>query len=157
MVFGIAAIGFYWCSAALQAQEATGRVFVNVLAPDKSVKDRPFTASAVCDGRIVFQQDGSLDSPPNKDSVSLDKLPLGMCDFRVECEGMLTEVKRGVQVFERDRIVEMVLKPGEGVHIVELAVGGLAREEVAARLRALEEGLEKLKEKVNSLPQPHQE
>ncbi len=141
------------CAASLQAQEARGRVYAVVLALDKSFKDRPFTASAICDGRIVYQQDGSLEAPPNKESVTLGGLPLGICDVRVETEGMFTEVKKGVQVFEQDRRVEFVLRPGEGVHIVEIAEGGLAREEVAARLRALEAGLEQIKGEIKSLSQ----
>ncbi len=139
-------------TAAVRAQEPQGRIWVNVLAPDKSFQNHPFTASAICDGRIVFQQDGSLEAPPNKDSVGLDRLPPGQCDVRVESEGLVTEVKRGVQVFDRDRTVEITLRPGEGVHVVELAEGGLAREEVAARLRALEAELVKVQAAIDERP-----
>lgn len=156
-VLGVFAVVAFGGLVPVLAQEPPGRLFVNVLAPDRSLKDHPFTASAVCDGRIVFQQDGSLSAPPNKGGVRLDRLPLGLCDVRVESEGLVTEVKRGVQVFERDRTVEVVLRPGQGVHIVEFAEGGLAREEVAARLRALEADMEKVKGELDALSKRPQE
>ncbi len=156
-ILGVVVIGLLCGAAPIRAQELEGRLWVNVLAPDKSFNNHPYTASAICDGRVVFQQDGSLTAPPNKQGVRLDQLPVGLCDVRVESEGLVTEVKRGVQVYDRDRTVEIVLRAGEGLHVVELAEGGLAREEVAARLRALEGSVGKLESEVKSLssrPQP---
>ncbi len=136
------------------AEEAHGRVIVKILAPDKTFKSHPVSVSAVIDGRIHFQRDVSLEAPPNKAAVILDELPIGTCDVRVEGEGLITEVKRGVQIFERDREVEIVVRPGEGVHIVELAIGGLAREEVAARLRRLEETTAQLEKQMAERASP---
>lgn len=45
------------------------------------------------------------------------------------------EVKRGIRVFGRQKTeLTFDVRPGRGVHIVEFAKGGLARQEVAARL-----------------------
>ena len=47
--------------------------------------------------------------------------------------------------------MSIVVRPGTGVHIVEFAVAGLSREEVAARLRALEAETTKLRAAIEAL------
>ena len=83
---------------------------------------------------------------PNTVSVGAQSQPLGQYDVRVEGEGFVTETKRGVQLASRQNLtLQFVLRPGEGAHVVEFAEGGLAREEVAARIVALEAELAKLR------------
>jgi hypothetical protein len=65
---------------------------------------------------------------------------------------VISEVKRGVQVFPgKDGSLMAVVRPGKGVHIVEYAVGGLAREEVAARLNKLDTQVAQLQSAVAQL------
>ena len=45
----------------------------------------------------------------------------------------------------RNLTLQFVLRPGEGAHVIEFAEGGLAREEVAARIAALEAEVARLK------------
>lgn len=52
---------------------------------------------------------------------------------------MLTQVKRGLLVTAQNQnSVRFVMELGEGVRTVEYSTGALAREEVAARLSALD-------------------
>ncbi len=128
------------------AQDAKpGRVGVYILAPDGALAGRPAMVSAIYDGNVVDQQEILLSEAPNKAWVALEKLAPALHDVRVEGEGFITEVKRGIHIFPgRDTTLQFVVKPGQGVHIVEYAVGGLAREEVAARLGKLESAVGKL-------------
>ncbi len=141
-----------WVGAALTAsllvaagplaadEEGYGRLFALVKVADNALVDVPVMGSAIReDGRVVDQNEKLLVRAPNVVSLALDDLPAGLYDVRVEGDGLVTEVKRGVWVFAgRDSELNFVLRPGSGVHVVEYAVGGLSREEVAARLSKLE-------------------
>ena len=97
----------------------------------------PVMISALRSGQIVNQ--GETLVAGGNSALKLGELPVGTYDVRVEGEGIMTEVKRGVRVFEgRQAPVEFVIRPGKGVRIVEYSTGGLAREEVATRLDRLE-------------------
>ncbi len=134
----VSALAAFALAAPGLAQPEYGRLAVGILSPDAFV-GRPVMVSAVQDGRIVTQYEVNLSKAPNKAHVTLDRLAPGTADVRVEGDGLVTEVKRGVQVFAgRDGLLQFVVQPGEGVHTVEYAIGGLAREEVAARLMKLE-------------------
>jgi hypothetical protein len=98
--------------------------------------------SAIGGGKVVTQYEVLLVESPAPAGTTLDSLPPGQYDVRIEGDGLVTEVKRGVQVFpRRDGSLNAVVRPGQGAHIVEYATGGLAREEVAARLAKLEAAL----------------
>jgi hypothetical protein len=115
-------------------QRATINVFLQVSA--QALSGRPALVSAIRDGRIVEEHEVPLTTGRDFNS---DSIKVGVYDVRVEGEGLLTEVKRGVRVFagqKTDLIFQV--KPGKGVHIVEYATGALPREEVAARLEKLE-------------------
>lgn len=90
--------------------------------------------SVLGDGAVVKQQEVEVSGlPPNF------TLPVGVYDVRVEGAGIVTVVKRGVHVTAKASTkVIAPMRPGQGVRIVEYATGGLAREEVAARLAKLE-------------------
>jgi hypothetical protein len=92
--------------------------------------------SAIRDGNIIEQEEVPLSEGRELGS---DNMRPGVYDVRVEGEGIVTEIKRGIHVFNGQR-TEIVfdVRPGKGVHIVEYATGGLSREEVAARLAKLE-------------------
>ncbi len=133
--------------------EKPGRLVVSMKAADASLDDRPVMVSAIRDGRIVNQYEVFLDGPPQQAGVTLDGLAPGEYDVRIEGDGVVTEVKRGVLVFaNRDGSLRAMVRPGQGVHIVEYATGGLSREEVAARLAKLESSVEELK-KATDKPQ----
>lgn len=124
----------------LAAEPATGRLWAVVKVSDNSIAEVPARASVVtADGRLLDYAEELLSRSPNVSSHLLEGLPEGTYDVRVEGEGLVTEVKRGVPVFAgRDERVQFVVRPGEGLHVVEYAVACLSREEVAKRLAHLE-------------------
>ena len=120
---------------------------VNVQAAQKeheAVKDHPVMISIVKDGQVVDQKEVKIGFGPNF------KVEPGLYDVRLEGDGMVTLVKRGIHVFEGKStdIVGGPMQAGKGVHIVEFAVGGLAREEVAARLARLDSEVAELKKEI---------
>lgn len=124
-----------------------GRLWVIVKVADNALAETPARASIVTpDGELVDYAEELLVRSPNTQSFLLDQLEAGVYDVRVESEGAVTEVKKGVPVFaDRDERVSIVIRPGQGVHIVEYAVAGLSREEVAVRLAKLEAATEQLR------------
>ncbi len=137
----------------LSAEPTTGRLWVIVKVSDNALADTPARASAVTpDGELVDYAEEFLVRAPNTQSLLLDGLEAGVFDVRVEGEGMITEVKKGVPIFAgKDERVTIVVKPGTGAHIVEFAVAGLSREEVAARLRSLEAETKTLRAELEAL------
>ncbi len=137
----------------ISAEASTGRLFVVVKVSDNVIADRPARASVVTpDGRLLDYDEKLLSRAPNVASFMLEGLAEGTYDVRVEGEGLITEVKRGVPVFAgRDENVQIVVKPGEGIHIVEYAVACLSREEVAARLAHLEAETTRLRSELEAL------
>ncbi len=83
------------------------------------------------------------------------EFPPGAYDIRIEGEGIVTEMKRGVLVTPGNTTrVTLEVKAGKGVHIVEYATGSLPREEVAVRLQALEAAVSKLTAAVEGMKKP---
>jgi hypothetical protein len=145
LVAGLIGAGLYAGSGEAFAQERPGRLNVALRVADNTVRDRPVMVSAIGNGRVVTQYEVLLVQLPNEAHVLLDSLPTGQYDVRVEGDGVVTEVKRGVEVFSgRDGSLIAIVRPGQGAHIVEYATGGLAREEVAARIAKLEAAVAEL-------------
>ncbi len=125
----------------------TRDLWVIVKVADNALVDTPVMVSAIRDGEVVAQDEELLVKAPNAVSVKAGELPPGRYDIRIEGAGFVTEVKRGVHLFaDRNAQLTAVVRPGEGVHIVEYATGGLAREEVAARLEKLEAAVARLQQ-----------
>jgi|SRR6266852_7932991 len=138
-------LSILFLASACAAVAQPGRLNVSVKSLDAALKDHTFMVSAIGNGAIVRQYEVLLNSRGDANTI-LNDLPPGSYDVRVEGEGAITEVKRGVQVFPgKDGSLTAVLRPGKGVHIVEYAIGGLAREEVAARLAKLDAEVAALK------------
>ncbi len=137
----------------LAAEPSTGRLFVVVKVSDNALAELPARASAITpEGRLVDYAEELLSRAPNVQSFMLEPLPEGQYDVRVEGEGLVTEVKRGVPVFAgRDERVQVVVRPGEGLHVVEYAVACLSREEVAKRLAQLEAETSRLRAELEGL------
>jgi len=115
-------------------QRASIAVFLQVSA--EGYAGRPALVSAIRDGRIVEQHEAALTTGT---AMEGDSIRIGVYDVRVEGEGLVTEVKRGVHVFAGQKTdLTFQMRTGKGVHIVEYATGALPREEVAARLEKLE-------------------
>jgi hypothetical protein len=124
-----------------QAQEP-GRFKVAVEPSDNSLEGRPVMMSVIRAGKVVAQSEDrirrSMASNWLGASENFSSDP-GVYDVRIEGEGIITEVKRSVQLVRNlDTPVTFVARPGKGVHIVEYATGGVTREEIAARLEKLE-------------------
>jgi hypothetical protein len=101
----------------------------------------PALVSVLRDGRIVRQQEVVLEQG-SAIWCCIRQLESGSYDVRVEGEGLVTQAKRGFLVIDgQDVSVTFIVRPGRGMHVVEYSEGGLAREEVAVRLSALEAGL----------------
>ncbi len=131
------------------AAAQTRDLWVIVKVADNVLVDTPVMVSAIRDGEVVGQDEELLVRAPNAVSVKAGELPPGLYDVRIEGAGFVTEVKRGVHLFaDRNAQLTAVVRPGEGVHIVEYATGGLAREEVAARLAKLEADVAQLQQAV---------
>ncbi len=152
LAVGIALIALALAVQPAAAQQQTGRLVMNVLAADNALQNRPVMVSAIVGGTIADQKEVLLDRAPNTAGVVLQRVPAGTCDVRVEGDGIVTEVKRGVQIFAgRDAELKAVVRPGQGVHTVEYATGGLSREEVAARLAGLEATTAAIRKTVDQL------
>ena len=121
--------------------------FAITMKSGPNLKDHPVMMAAIGNGAIVSQKEIFL-----KDGdtwATVDNISPGTYDVRIEGEGVVTEVKRGVQMFPgKQSDLAFLLRPGAGVHIVEYAIGGLAREEVAARLQRLDAAVADLQKKV---------
>lgn len=129
----------------VHAQE-TATIYAVLHASDDQLAGMPAMATFLRDGEIVFQGETVLVRGPNTVSVGAQSQPFGQYDVRVEGEGFVTETKRGVQLASRQNLtLQFILRPGEGAHVVEFAEGGLAREEVARRLGALEAEIAELR------------
>ena len=132
--------------ASLWAQN--GRFAITVKSVP-ALKDHPVMLAAIGNGAIVSQREIFLQQDNTWSTV--DNIPPGTYDVRIEGEGLVTEVKRGVQMFPgKQSDLAFLLRPGSGVHIVEYAIGGLAREEVAARLQRLDAAVAELQKKVGA-------
>jgi hypothetical protein len=118
----------------------------------QALKDRAVMVSVIHDGAVLRQTETGLNS-----NVRFP-LPVGLYDVRLEGDGMETLVKRGIHVTanETTQIVGGPMRAGTGVRIVEYAVGGLSREEVAARLQKLEASVGKLEAAVDELQKERQ-
>lgn len=130
------------------AQKDTGSLDVRTSVEDASyqtLKERPVMVSVIKDGAVVKQREIQFNS-----NVAFP-LPAGLYDVRLEGDGMQTLVKRGIHVNEGEKtsIIGGPMRAGTGVKIIEYAIGGLSREEIAARLA-------KLEAVIADLPKPRQ-
>jgi hypothetical protein len=90
--------------------------------------------SVIKNGAVLVQNEVVLPA-----TQEFNRLQVGTFDVRVEGDGLVTEVKRGVQVMSGQGLdLHFVMRLGQGVHTVEYATGGLSREEVAAHLQRLD-------------------
>jgi hypothetical protein len=119
-------------------------MYATVLVSDNAIAGRPVMVSFIGDGAIVYQGETTTTENPNTVSVGED-LTSGVYDVRVEGDGIVTEMKRGVTLAGSNMTLNFVVRPGQGAHVVEYAAGGLPREEVAERLAALEAEVAALK------------
>ena len=121
-------------------------IYASVLVSDNSLAGRPVMVSFIRDGGIFFQEETITTESPNVVSVGSQDSPVGVYDVRVEGDGIVTEVKRGVTLAgPKNMTLNFVVRPGEGAHVVEYATGGLAREEIAQKIAALEAAVAELK------------
>lgn len=144
MGLGILGISVLCCIAFGFVQDpAEGRFGVHVQSTNAALKSRPAMVSIVKGGEVVAQKE-----QPIGGYVSFD-VPVGVYDVRAEGDGVVTEVKRGVQVFDRkDTTLYFDLKAGQGARIIEYAIGGITREEVATRLNKLDAEVAEIKKKI---------
>jgi hypothetical protein len=121
-------------------------IYASVEVSDNALAGRPVMVSFIRDGAIFFQEETTTTESPNVVSVGSQDSPAGVYDVRVEGDGIVTEMKRGVTLAgSKNMTLNFIVRPGQGVHVVEYATGGLAREEVAERLGALEAQVAELK------------
>ena len=139
LVFVLAAATLLAARPAVLPQEF-GSVNNHFFGSDKTLQGRPVMISVIRAGQVVEQQETGL--PTDR---RINQVPPGVYDVRAEGDGMVTEDKRSVHVFgNRELDLIFVMHAGKGVHIVEYAIGGLSREEVAARLEKLETAVAQL-------------
>jgi hypothetical protein len=135
--FASVAVFAPWTLTPVQAQEAGQlRVLLGVVG-----EPGPFMVSCIHEGAVVFQTEDDVGGGPYCMIGGSRDIPVGVYDVRVEGDGMLTQVRRGVLVTALNQTnLHVAMELGEGVRSVEYSTGALAREEVADRLRALEGG-----------------
>jgi hypothetical protein len=128
-----------------RAQEKA-TIYASVKVSDNALAGRPVMVSFIRDGAIFFQEETTTTESPNVASVGSQDSPVGVYDVRVEGDGIVTEMKRGVTLAgPKNMTLDFIVRPGQGVHVVEYAAGGLAREEVAQKIAALEAAVAELK------------
>lgn len=131
-------------AAGLAQEKAT--IYASILVSDNALAGRPVMVSCIRDGAIAFQEETITTESPNQVSVGCQDMTVGTYDIRVEGDGIVTEMKRGVTLASsKNMTLKFVIRPGQGAHVVEYAAGGLAREEVAERIAALEAEVQRLK------------
>jgi hypothetical protein len=128
-----------------RAQEKA-TIYASVKVSDNALAGRPVMVSFIRDGAIFFQEETTTTESPNVASVGSQDSPVGVYDVRVEGDGIVTEMKRGVTLAgPKNMTLDFIVRPGQGVHVVEYAAGGLAREEVAQKIAALQAAVAELK------------
>ena len=135
---------------AIAGQNAGGEIWIHTGRGDQEIATRcaqggfgcPVMVSILRDGALVRQQEGWLNA-----ILGSGPLPVGLYEVRIEGEGMVTLVKRGINVTGGTMSVQAPMRAGQGVHIVEYATGALSREEIAGSLRRLEARIAKLEAK----------
>ena len=105
-----------------------------------ALRQRPVMVSVIRDGEVVKQTEALLNSNARF------SLPGGLYDLRLEGDGMITLVKRGIHVtsYEKTSMIGGPMRAGSGVKTIEYATGGLSREEIAARVAKLEAAVAEL-------------
>ena len=136
-------------AGAAAAKEPTAEIAVNVTAAAKdqaALKETPVLISLILNGEVVHQKETRVGFGP-----SFHVEP-GVYDVRLEGDGLVTVVKRGIRGFDgkRTEIIGGPLQAGKGIHIVEYATGGLSREEVAERLAKLDAEVAELTKKIEN-------
>ncbi len=146
LLLTLAAVVFLRVSQPANAhQDAIGYLEVNAYpdpadASSKALSHGIVMVSVIKNGEIVRQSENNIASVPLRWGI-----PVGAYDLRVEGQGMLTLVKRGIQITTGgNNVIRAPMRPGQGARVIEYATGGLSREEIAARLAKLETALAQL-------------
>ena len=137
------------CAAALRtsgsnlAQSDPVNLDVRTSVADDSfdaLRQQPVMVSVIRDGEVMKQTEAQLNSNARF------SLPPGLYDLRLEGDGMITLVKRGIRVTygEKTAIIGGPMRAGSGVRTIEYAAAGLSREEIAVRLAKLEAAVTEL-------------
>jgi hypothetical protein len=133
-------------AASANQQPNGGTITSHFQLPDNLWR-HPVMVAAIRDGAVVYQEETSL---PNDSHLTGDVIRPGLYDVRVEGDGIVTEVKRGVRLYPgRELPLYFNIKAGSGLHTVEYATTALSREEIALRLGKLEAAVAELRK---SLP-----
>jgi hypothetical protein len=151
----LAAMAVIGGSVAPAADVDTGQLKVYPHPSVEAIRGKVVMVSLIANGAVVWQKETTLGNYPsegNAEGVYNGFVPVGQYDVRVEGEGLQTLVKRGVSLTKGGEAqLLMDMRPGQGVHIVEYATGGLSREEMAARLMAAEKAIADLTKLVAAL------
>jgi len=119
-------------SSALAAQ-STGSVETRFNSALAGTRNHSVMVSLIQNDGVVDQSETVIPS-----GHRFDVAP-GTYDVRVEGDGVVTQVKKGVHVFAGKTLnLEFVMRPGTGAEVTQYAAAVLSREEIEARLRKLE-------------------
>jgi hypothetical protein len=129
-------------------KKPAGHISVATTTDEDALKHRPVMVSILADGNVVQQEEIHLTS-----GAAFHKLPVGTYDVRVEGDGLVTLVKRGIQVRDDQstNVIGGPMTPGRGVKTIEYATGGLSREELASQLKDLAARLDRIEAALNKL------
>jgi len=144
----VAALGA--CTLTPARAQETGAIGVIVRGPESG----SFMISCIHDGAVVFQTEAMFGAQEFCHVGGSSDIPVGAYDVRVERDGTVTQVKRGVLVTPQNQTtLQFAMESGEGVRTIEYSTGALAREEVAARLQALEAARTSSEDRIAALEQ----
>jgi hypothetical protein len=125
----------------------SGWITVRPRSDAESLGGKAVMVSVIRDGTIAHQSEVTVRS---SESFKLDP---GVYDVRVEGDGIVTLVKRGITVTAGNtaEVIGGPLVVGEGAHIVEYATTGFTREELAERLTRLEAAMARVQKTLEKL------
>lgn len=133
--------------ALVPAFAQTGQIEIRTSSSHAGTREHPVMVSVIQNDGVV--QQGETVVPSGR---KFEQLSPGVYDVRVEGNGIVTQVKRGVHVIAgRTLNLEYTLNAGTGAEVTHYANAVLSREELEARVRKLESQVADLQQTVTQL------
>lgn len=124
----------------VQQKPKTENLWINGYVSDESLEGKHALISILADGKIVAQKETTLPFS----SVLFSRVP-GSYHVKLEGAGFKTLTKGPYQVIAGESCeVKATVEPGQGATVILFGDGPMSREEIATRIKRLEEAVAKL-------------